>query len=133
MIRKEFLMPKIKLQGRVFIKGGIRVVTGLHIGGGSAGVQIGQIDNIVVRDPLTMMPYIPGSSIKGKMRSLSEKLAGLDQNTQIGSVLDDDVFDEVCKRYRLGRSGWEFPKSCRLIESGNQPEMPLGWVKLTLS
>lgn len=86
MIRKEFLMPKIKLQGRVFIKGGIRVVTGLHIGGGSAGVQIGQIDNIVVRDPLTMMPYIPGSSIKGKMRSLSEKLAGLDQNTPIGGV-----------------------------------------------
>ena len=77
-------MPKIKLQGRVFIKGYLRAVTGLHIGAGSEGVQIGQIDNIVVRDPLTMAPYIPGSSVKGKMRSLSEKLAGLDQNTRIG-------------------------------------------------
>jgi len=51
----------------------------------------------------------------------------------VGSALDDDVFLEVCERYRLGRDGWEFPKSCRLIEVGNQAEMPLGWVKLTLS
>jgi len=91
-------MPKIKLQGRVFIKGGIRAVTGLHIGAGSTGVQIGQVDNIVVRDPLTMMPYIPGSSVKGKMRSLSEKLAGLDQNTPIGGVRIHTAQDyEECK------------------------------------
>ena len=51
----------------------------------------------------------------------------------LGSALDDDTFFEVRERYRLGRPGWEFPKSCRLIKVGNQAEMPLGWVKLTLS
>jgi len=79
-------MPdKIKLQGRVFITGEIHALTGLHIGGGAEGVSIGGIDNIVVRDTLTQVPYIPGSSLKGKMRSLSEKLANLPQNQSIGS------------------------------------------------
>ncbi|MBC8462229.1 MAG: type III-A CRISPR-associated RAMP protein Csm3, partial [Deltaproteobacteria bacterium] len=79
-------MPdKIKLQGRVFITGEIHALTGLHIGGGAEGVSIGGIDNIVVRDTLTQEPYIPGSSLKGKMRSLSEKLANLPQNQSIGS------------------------------------------------
>jgi CRISPR-associated protein Csm3 len=54
------------------ITGKIRVKTGLHIGGGNDKVEIGGMDNPVIRNPLTREPYIPGSSIKGKMRALLE-------------------------------------------------------------
>lgn len=51
----------------------LRVLSGLHIGGGSAFSAIGAVDNEVIKDPLTDMPLIPGSSLKGKMRSLLAK------------------------------------------------------------
>jgi CRISPR-associated protein Csm3 len=54
------------------ISGQIVVKTGLHIGAGSDKVEIGGMDNPVIRNPLTREPYIPGSSLKGKMRSLLE-------------------------------------------------------------
>ncbi len=54
------------------ITGKIRVVTGLHIGAGNDKVEIGGMDNPIIRNPLTQEPYIPGSSVKGKMRSLLE-------------------------------------------------------------
>jgi len=75
---------QIQLQGRVFIKFDIEVVTGLHIGGSESGIEIGGVDKAVVRDPLTNRPYIPGSSLKGKMRSLLEKYDNLPQNQRIG-------------------------------------------------
>ncbi len=61
------------------ITGKIVVKTGLHIGADSSTVEIGGMDNPIIRNPLTREPYIPGSSIKGKMRSLMEwKLGRLD-------------------------------------------------------
>jgi CRISPR-associated protein Csm3 len=54
------------------ITGTIVVKTGLHIGAGNDKVEIGGIDSPVIRNPLSREPYIPGSSIKGKMRSLLE-------------------------------------------------------------
>lgn len=64
---------QINLYGRVIIRGNIRAVTGLHIGKGKEGVMIGGVDNPIMRDALTNQPYIPGSSLKGKLRSLAEK------------------------------------------------------------
>lgn len=55
-----------KLTGKIVVK------TGLHIGAGNDKVEIGGMDNPIIRNPLTNEPYIPGSSIKGKMRSLME-------------------------------------------------------------
>jgi CRISPR-associated protein Csm3 len=75
---------KVELYGRVFIQGDIRVVTGLHIGGASAGLAIGGVDNPVIRDAQTGRPYVPGSSLRGKMRSLWEKMTGAPQNWPIG-------------------------------------------------
>jgi CRISPR-associated protein Csm3 len=63
----------INLYGRVLVTGNIRAVTGLHIGKGKEGVMIGGVDNPVMRDALSNQPYIPGSSLKGKLRSLAEK------------------------------------------------------------
>ncbi|MGC9400668.1 MAG: type III-A CRISPR-associated RAMP protein Csm3 [Anaerolineae bacterium] len=76
----------IKLEGRVFVEFDVEVVTGLHIGGSDTGIEIGGVDKTVVRDKLTNRPYIPGSSLKGKMRSLLEKYHGLPQNRNIGGA-----------------------------------------------
>ena len=54
------------------ITGIIEVKTGLHIGAGNDRIEISGMDNPIIRNPLTQEPYIPGSSIKGKMRSLME-------------------------------------------------------------
>ena len=63
------------------ITGKIVVKTGLHIGAGNEKVEIGGMDNPIIRNPRTREPYIPGSSIKGKMRSLLEwKLGKVLQN-----------------------------------------------------
>lgn len=54
------------------ITGKIVVKTGLHIGADNNSVEIGGMDNPIIRNPVTLEPYIPGSSIKGKMRALLE-------------------------------------------------------------
>jgi CRISPR-associated protein Csm3 len=79
-------MTDINLYGRVFISTNIRAKTGLHIGGSGAGLEIGGLDKEVMRNPLDNRPYIPGSSLRGKMRSQSEKVLGLKQNNRIGQV-----------------------------------------------
>ena len=52
--------------------GTLELVTGLHIGSGNTEMHIGGTDDPVIKHPLTLEPYIPGSSIKGKIRSLLE-------------------------------------------------------------
>ena len=74
------------LYGRVFIECQIETKTGLHIGGAESSLAIGGVDNVIIRDPLSGRPYIPGSSLKGKMRSQMEKFHGLPQNRRIGQV-----------------------------------------------
>ena len=74
------------VEGRVFIGFEIHAVTGLHIGGTGGGIQIGGIDKEIIRDPLTQRPYIPGSSLKGKIRCLLEKHYQLPINRPIGKT-----------------------------------------------
>lgn len=62
----------MQLAGKLIIEGKIEALTGLSIGGSKTDVEIGGIDNNVIKDA-EGVPYIPGSSIKGKMRSLLEK------------------------------------------------------------
>lgn len=54
------------------IKGEIVCKTGLHIGGSNDNIDIGGTDTVVIRDSVTDLPFIPGSSLKGKLRSLLE-------------------------------------------------------------
>ncbi len=79
-------MTDINLFGRVIITADIMAVTGLHIGGSSTGLEIGGLDKAVIRNSLNNQPYIPGSSIRGKMRSQTEKVLGLPQNNPIGQA-----------------------------------------------
>lgn len=55
-------------------KGTMTVKSGVHIGGTNEGTKVGGCDNPVIRNPLTNDPYIPGSSIKGVLRSTAEKM-----------------------------------------------------------
>ena len=63
------------LETKVFA-GKLEVVTGLHIGGSTEAIEIGGIDNPIIKHPVTHEPYIPGSSLKGKMRSQMERMEG---------------------------------------------------------
>lgn len=62
----------LKLQKNYLIRGKIVCDTGIHIGGISESLKIGGTDSPVIMNRMTKLPYIPGSSIKGKMRSLLE-------------------------------------------------------------
>ena len=61
-----------KLIKKIILKGNTELITGLHIGGTNTAMDIGGIDKSVIRNPLTGEPILPGSSLKGKMRSLLE-------------------------------------------------------------
>lgn len=65
-----------RVTGKIFVRGTLTALTGLHIGGNSVGMAIGGADSVVVRNPLTNDPYIPGSSLRGKMRALLERVRG---------------------------------------------------------
>ena len=66
-----------QLVKKIKINTSITLITGLHIGGNSENVEIGGIDNPVVKlASKGDVPYIPGSSLKGKMRCLLEQAAG---------------------------------------------------------
>ncbi|WP_424408540.1 type III-A CRISPR-associated RAMP protein Csm3 [Pasteurella sp. PK-2025] len=66
----------MKLTNIIEIKAKLVLKTGLHIGSGDSEMHIGGIDNAVIKHPLTHSPYIPGSSLKGKIRSLLEWRSG---------------------------------------------------------
>ena len=71
------LVKKIKINTT------IELLTGLHIGGSSDNVEIGGIDNPVIKIATKdNQPYIPGSSLKGKMRCLLEQIEG---STEVGN------------------------------------------------
>ena len=70
-------MTMKQLVKKIKINTSITLITGLHIGGNSENVEIGGIDNPVIKlASKGDVPYIPGSSLKGKMRCLLEQVAG---------------------------------------------------------
>ena len=83
---------KIRLLGKLFLRGIIMTKTGLHIGGATTGLEIGGVSSVVVRDLLTNRPYIPGSSLKGKMRSLLEKYRNKCQKK-----MTEDIYIHRCE------------------------------------
>jgi len=86
----------------VNIKGQIELLSGLHIGGGDDTMKIGGIDNGVIKDINSDKPYIPGSSLKGKMRSLLEwniGVVGIGNGEPFHSgLLNNPIFKDTQKR-----------------------------------
>lgn len=88
-------MATIKLTKKIIVTAKLYLKTGLHIGGTNTALGIGGPDSLVVRNPITNIPYIPGSSLKGKMRSLIElhdgnigpdEKASVDPNKRAGAL-----------------------------------------------
>ncbi|RRD40018.1 type III-A CRISPR-associated RAMP protein Csm3 [Leptotrichia sp. OH3620_COT-345] len=69
-------MSEYKLESIYKLNGKIKLLSGLHIGGNEAVIEIGGNDNPIIRDISTGDPYIPGSSLKGKIRYLLEWYTG---------------------------------------------------------
>lgn len=63
----------MRLKKHIVIEGIIKCETGLHIGGSTEAMEIGGVDLPIIKHPISKEPYIPGSSLKGKMRSELEK------------------------------------------------------------
>lgn len=87
-----------KLLGKVIVTGNIKVLTGMRIGGSGGGLKIGGVDLNVITDPFGT-PYIPGSSLKGKTRSLMERYHSRPFVRGIHLCLSDSDYNDcpVCK------------------------------------
>lgn len=59
---------------KIIIKAELRLLTGMHIGKSNDFAPIGAVDSVVITDPVTKQPLIPGSTLKGKLRTMLAKL-----------------------------------------------------------
>lgn len=87
---------EIGLFGNFVIAGKITTKEGLHIGAPKESVEIGGIDSPVIKHPLTGAPYIPGSSLKGKMRSIIEKATMASFNGFKYNRVEKNIEQHVC-------------------------------------
>lgn len=97
-----------RLKGKILITGILKVLTGMHIGGSSDFAPIGAVDSPFIRDPFTHAPIIPGSSIKGKLRTLLAKISC------DGYILNSVADDNAVVAHLFGASGKNFACPARL-------------------
>ena len=86
-----------KFIGNIIVRGKIECLTGLHVGAGKDTAEIGGVDSPVVRDPHSRRPYIPGSSLKGKMRSMLEFATGKVTGGRVHTC--NEARCEVCRPF----------------------------------
>jgi CRISPR-associated protein Csm3 len=86
---------RVALRAKLIFSGTITAITGMHVGGSDTGLAIGGADKLVLREPRNNQPYIPGSSLKGKMRSLLEKVRCAGENCE-GFRLDGTLVRGPC-------------------------------------
>ena len=105
-------MKSIQLHGKIFLKCNIKLHTGLHIGGNSGSLDIGGVDNPIIRDPITTQPYIPGSSMRGKMRGLLDRHLDKTLNNRMSNVtihmcreINDYNDCDVCQVFGVAPQG----------------------------
>lgn len=96
----------MKLIGKIIIKGSLVTKTGLHLGGSKSSLNIGGIDNNVIKTALDR-PYIPGSSIKGKLRSLLAKAEGSLFFSNEDKVIETKVVDALIEKRKGDVAGLE--------------------------
>jgi CRISPR-associated protein Csm3 len=97
---------RLGLIGKLILDGEMLCETGLHIGAGKGSLDIGGADNPVVKDAFGR-PYVPGSSLRGRLRSLLEQSSGLvapadlvylsrRRGQEVRIHQSDDPADEIC-------------------------------------
>jgi CRISPR-associated protein Csm3 len=117
---------QLQLVGKLILSGDLHCETGLHIGAGKGSLEIGGADNPVVKDAFGL-PYIPGSSLRGKVRSLLENALGLTtpaemiylskrRGQEVRIHQSDRPDDEICLLF--GRS----PGRVERVEGGEANE-----------
>lgn len=98
------------MYAKIQITGIIEVKTGMHIGGSSSFAAIGAVDSPVIKDARTALPMIPGSSLKGKMRTLLAK----EYNTEMAKKPDEDA---SCLTRLFGSSKMNKARRSRVLVS----------------
>ncbi len=133
----------MKLLKKIIIKGKLTLLSGLHIGDSKENVEIGGVDNPVVRRKDNNQPYIPGSSLKGKIRSLLEiatgtnadskfKLSSYPANNIYGSLIPKlfGCADENGNPSRIIiRDSYLTQKSAEMLKESDFTDMPYTEIK----
>jgi CRISPR-associated RAMP protein, csm3 family len=101
------------MYSKIKITGTINVETGMHIGASDGFSVIGAVDSPVAKDAVSRIPYIPGSSLKGKIRSLVAKAYS---DSGIVPKFNDQA-DKVTRLFGAGAGNNNHPKPSRLIFS----------------
>lgn len=114
-----------RLVKKIKIKYAIKVLTGLHIGGNSDNVEIGGVDNPVIKLS-DGKPYIPGSSLKGKIRCLLEQKEGA---SEIGDNSNVNKLFGIANKYPkpskiIFRDFYLTDKSIKDLEKSDYLPMP---------
>jgi len=105
-----------RFEANLIIRGKIKCETGLHIGGSKEKIEIGGVDSIVVRSPRTEYPYIPGSSLKGKLRYLTEYATG-NVAKYLEKLGDVSIAEEIVRVFGIGANEKEGEES-RMSHTG---------------
>jgi len=104
----------------------LELLTGLHVGGSKDNVEIGGIDNPVIRTAIKdNQPYIPGSSLKGKIRSLLEQIAGavvVGKNDEINDLFGFANDGKPSKI--IFRDAYLSKESAKVLEDSENLDMP---------
>jgi len=101
------------MYSKIKITGIINIETGMHIGASDGFSVIGAVDSPVAKDAVSRIPYIPGSSLKGKIRSLVAKAYS---DSGIAPKFNDQD-DKVTRLFGAGAGNNNHPKPSRLIFS----------------
>ncbi|MCC5917272.1 MAG: type III-A CRISPR-associated RAMP protein Csm3 [Cryomorphaceae bacterium] len=131
----------MKLLKKIQISCNIILETGLHIGDSKENVQIGGVDNSVIRRKDNNQPYIPGSSLKGKLRSLLEKANGENSDNKFkdtggvvsklfGSTPNKELNSEGNASRIIVRDAYLTNESVSLLDNSEFLDVPFAEVKV---
>lgn len=117
-----------KLFYKIHLKTTMILLSGLHIGDSDDSVEIGGVDNPVVRRKDTQEPYLPGSSLKGKMRCLLEQIEGaakVGDNDNVNAVFGIAGTDKPTRSSRIiFRDAYLTRESAKMLRESPNTDMP---------
>ncbi len=121
----------MKLISKIKVTAKMTLMSGLHIGDSSENIEIGGIDKTIIRRRKDNIPYIPGSSMKGKIRSLLEQIAGASEVGRIPEI--NNVFGFAANNQSskvIFRDSYLDVESKSLLESSEFTDMPYSEIKM---
>lgn len=107
----------MKLHKKIIFRGRLELLSGLHIGDSKETTEIGGVDSPVVRRKDNNEPYIPGSSIKGKMRSLLDLADGKADTTRLSDHPNADLFGTLGPDNKSGHPSRLLVRDAYLVRS----------------